>query len=56
MIMGFKDFVKKTNEEIINEAILERALADKITDEIITQKVNAQINSINFGIKKINSI
>ena len=51
----FKDFAENANEEIKKEAILERAFSDKVTTETIEQKINAQINSINFGIKKINS-
>lgn len=51
----FKDFINQTENEIKMEAILERALCDKITSETVNQKVNAQVNSINFGIKKINS-
>lgn len=51
----FEDFIKKTDEEIKIEAILERAFSDKVTNEIINQKVDSQINSINFGVKKINS-
>ncbi|MGN1298487.1 MAG: hypothetical protein ACI4UE_00665 [Candidatus Scatovivens sp.] len=53
--LTFKDFINKTENEIKIEAILERALCDKITIETVNQKVNAQVNSINFGIKKINS-
>ena len=51
----FKDFAENANEEIKKEAILERAFSDKVTTETIEQKINAPINSINFGIKKINS-
>ena len=51
----FKEFVEQTNCEIKNEAILERAFSDKITIETINDKVNSEINSINYGIKKINS-
>lgn len=51
----FREFIKQADEKARIEAILERAFSDKITTETINQKVNAQVNSINFGIKKINS-
>lgn len=51
----FKKFVEKTSEEIKLEAVLERALCDKITTETIEQKINAQLNAIKFGVRKINS-
>lgn len=51
----FKKFVDETSLDVKQEAILQRALTDKITSETINQKVNAQVNSINYGIKRINS-
>lgn len=51
----FEKFVNQTSYEIKQEAILQRALADKITSETINQKVTAQVNSINYGIRRINS-
>lgn len=51
----FEKFVNQTSYEIKQEAILQRALTDKITSETINQKVSAQVNSINYGIKRINS-
>lgn len=51
----FRSFVDNASQEVKLEAVLERALADKITIETVEQKVEAQINSIDFGIKKINS-
>ena len=51
----FEKFINQTTYEIKQEAILQRALTDKITSESINQKITAQVNSINYGIKKINS-
>ncbi len=51
----FQSFIKHSNENIKVEAVVERALADKITSENVNQKVKNQVNSIKYGIKKINS-
>ena len=51
----FEKFINQTAYEVKQEAILQRALTDKITSETINQKVTAQVNSINYGIRRINS-
>lgn len=51
----FEKFINQTISDIKQEAILQRALTDKITSETINKKVTAQVNSINYGIKRINS-
>ena len=51
----FEKFVDQTSFEIKQEAILQRALTEKITNETINQKVTSQVNSINYGIKRVNS-
>lgn len=49
-----KDVYDRTNEEITLDAVVNRALTDKITSETINQKVNAQMNAISVGIRNIN--
>ena len=52
--MVLKNMYEKTSEEITLDAIINRALTDKITSETISQKVNAQMNAISAGIRGIN--
>lgn len=52
--MVLKNVYEKTNDEISLDAIINRALTDKITSETINQKVNAQMNAISIGIRNIN--
>lgn len=49
-----KTVLDKTSECIQNDAIVNRALTDKITSETINQKVNSQMNAISVGIRNIN--
>lgn len=49
-----KSIYEKTSDEISLDAIVNRALTEKITSETINQKVNAQMNAISVGIKSIN--
>ena len=52
--MVLKNIYEKTSEEITLDAVINRALADKISSEIINKKVNAQMNAISVGIRNIN--
>ena len=52
--MVLKNVLDKTSECIQNDAIVNRALTDKITSETINQKVNNQMNAISIGIRNIN--
>lgn len=52
--MVLKNVYEKTNDEISLDAIINRALTEKITSETINQKVNAQMNAISIGIRNIN--
>lgn len=52
--MVLKNVYEKTNDEITLDAVVNRALTEKITSETINQKVNAQMNAISVGIKNIN--
>lgn len=52
--MVLKNMYEKTSEDITLDAVVNRALTDKITSETINQKVNAQMNAISIGIKNIN--
>ena len=51
----YEDSLKDIYKCFEVEATLEKALTEKITYEVINQKVSAQVNTINFGIRKINS-
>ena len=51
----FENALKDINNCIIVESTLDKTLTIKMTDEVINQKVSAQVSTINFGIKKINS-
>jgi len=53
--MVLKNIYEKTSDEITLDAVVNRALAEKITSETINQKVNAQMSAISVGIKNINS-
>ena len=52
--MVLKNVYEKTNDEITLDAVVNRALTERITSETINQKVNAQMNSISVGIRNIN--
>ena len=52
--MVLKNVYSKTNDEITLDAVVNRALTEKITSETINQKVNAQMNAISVGIRNIN--
>lgn len=52
--MTLKNVYVKTNEEITLDALVNRALTEKITSETINQKVNSQMNAISVGIRNIN--
>ena len=52
--MTLKNIYEKTNDEITLDAMANRALAEKITSEIINQKVNSQMSAISVGIRNIN--
>ena len=52
--MVSKGVYDRTNEGITLDAMVNRALTDKITSETINQKVSAQMNAITVGIKGIN--
>lgn len=52
--MVLKNVYEKTNDEISLDAVINRALTEKITSETINQKVNAQMNAISIGIRNIN--
>lgn len=52
--MVLKNVYEKTNDEITLDAVVNRALTEKITSETINQKVNAQMNAISVGIRNIN--
>lgn len=49
-----KSVLDKTSEGIQNDAIVNRALTDRITSETINHKVNSQMNAISVGIRNIN--
>lgn len=49
-----KNVLDKTSEGIQNDAIVNRALTDRITSETINHKVNSQMNAISVGIRNIN--
>ncbi len=52
--MVLKGVYERTSEGIDLDAMVNRALTEKITSETINQKVNSQINAITIGIKNIN--
>ncbi len=52
--MALKGVYERTSEGISIDAMVNRALTDKITSETINQKVNSQMNAITVGIKNIN--
>ena len=52
--MVLKNVYEKTNEEITLDALVNRALTEKITSETINQKVNSQMSAISVGIRNIN--
>ena len=52
--MALKGVYERTSEGITIDAMVNRALTDKITSETINQKVNSQMNAITVGIKNIN--
>lgn len=52
--MVLKGVYERTSEGIQLDAMVNRALTDKITSETINQKVNSQMNAISVGIKNIN--
>ena len=52
--MVLKNVYEKTNEEITLDALVNRALTEKISSETINQKVNNQMNAISVGIRNIN--
>ena len=52
--MALKGVYERTSEGISIDAMVNRALTDKITSETINQKVNSQMNAITIGIKNIN--
>ena len=52
--MVLKNVYEKTNEEITLDALVNRALTEKISSETINQKVNSQMNAISVGIRNIN--
>lgn len=52
--MALKGVFERTSEGISIDAMVNRALTDKITSETINQKVNSQMNAITVGIKNIN--
>lgn len=52
--MALKGVYERTSEGISIDAMVNRALTDKITSETINQKVNFQMNAITVGIKNIN--
>lgn len=52
--MVLKGVYDRINEGITLDAMVNRALTDKITSETINQKVSAQMNAITVGIKGIN--
>lgn len=52
--MVLKKVYDKTNEDIQTDAVVSRALTEKITSETINQKVNNQMNAISVGIRNIN--
>lgn len=52
--MVLKGIYERTSEGISMDAMVNRALTDKITSETINQKVNSQMNAITVGIKNIN--
>jgi hypothetical protein len=53
--MTLEGVYERTREEIQLDAVINRALTDRITSETINQKVNAQMNAISVGITNINS-
>lgn len=53
--MVLKGVYDRVSDGITLEAMVNRALTDKITSETINQKVNSQMNAITIGIKGINS-
>jgi hypothetical protein len=52
--MVLEGVYERTSEEIQLDAVINRALTDRITSETINQKVNAQMNAISVGIRNIN--
>lgn len=52
--MVLKGVYERTSEGIDLDAMVNRALTEKITSETINQKVNSQMNAITIGIKNIN--
>lgn len=52
--MALKGVYERTSEGISIDAMVNRALTDKITSETINQTVNSQMNAITVGIKNIN--
>ena len=52
--MVLKGVYERTSEGIQLDAMVNRALTDKITSETINQKVNSQMNAISVGIRNIN--
>ena len=51
---ALKEFYDTATNNIQTSALVNRALADKISTETINQKVNNQLNSIYFSMNKIN--
>ncbi len=52
--MVLKGVFERTSEGIDLDAMVNRALTEKITSETINQKVNSQMNAITIGIRNIN--
>lgn len=52
--MVLKGVYERTSEGIDLDAMVNRALTEKITSETINQKVNSQMNAITIGIRNIN--
>ena len=52
--LALKRFYDTATNDVQNSALVNRALADKISTETITQKVNNQLQSIYTSINRIN--
>lgn len=52
--LTLKNFLDTSEVRVRNDAIVNRAYADKISKETISKKVDSQLNAIKYGIMQIN--